>query len=199
MLRCLFLHGLSFGLKGYLGLRALATSLSSWPRFIGEVLDDQFGYACIQKWSKLRSCVDVRRRGRLSRELADVLLLSDNCLVRCIIVAMSFVGVISRVVICRLPSCSVSLQAFEILLKDLEEGFAKFEEDLINYTESETWVRGVCALGQWPRTPTLWVPGRCMRGNDIKELPGVSMFSCRIAASQIPRDASSQDEYEWNA
>lgn len=32
-------------------------------------------------------------------------------------------------------------QAFEILLKDLEEGFAKFEEDLINYTTSEAWVR----------------------------------------------------------
>lgn len=91
------------------------------------------------------------------------------------------------------------LQAFEILLKDLEEGFAKFEEDLINYTGSESWVRGVCALGEWVRTPSLWAPRKRMRGNDSEEVPGVSLYHGRIAASYIPRYAWSQDEYERNA
>eukprot|EP00752_Nemacystus_decipiens_P012062 g10693.t1 len=32
-----------------------------------------------------------------------------------------------------------STEAFEVLLEDLETGFAKFEEDLINFTSSESW------------------------------------------------------------
>lgn len=32
-------------------------------------------------------------------------------------------------------------QAFEVLLEDLETGFAKFEEDLIDFTSSDSWVR----------------------------------------------------------
>lgn len=33
------------------------------------------------------------------------------------------------------------LQAFKVLLEDLEMGFAKCEEDLIDFTSSQLWVR----------------------------------------------------------
>ena len=38
------------------------------------------------------------------------------------------------------------LKALEILLEDLEKGFAKLEEDLVDFTSSESWVRALEGL-----------------------------------------------------
>lgn len=38
------------------------------------------------------------------------------------------------------PDFPLPRKAMEILLQDLEEGFAKLEEDLVNFTGSDAWV-----------------------------------------------------------
>lgn len=40
-----------------------------------------------------------------------------------------------------LTHCSLFFQAFDVFLEDLETGFAKFEEDLVDFTSGESWVR----------------------------------------------------------
>lgn len=82
-------------------------------------------------------------RTRRARPVTCVLLLC--CVFFCLSLSL-FLPVLFRVVGPDVPDFPLPRKAMEILLQDLEEGFAKLEEDLVNFTGSDAWVSSTLRL-----------------------------------------------------